>query len=292
MKKLSVKLLFFLLCLIIVIVFSGQAINGESDSPDRPKVALVLGGGAAWGLAHIGVLEVLEENNIEVDIISGTSAGAIVGAFHADGYSSSELKNSISELRWRDFLSPSFNGPGIFNTDRMENHIDSLLETEKIEDLPVPFSVSTTDLDTGEALSFDRGPLVKLISASAAVPIVFDPVEYDEYLLIDGGLVDNLPVQAARDLGADIIIAVDVNNNFSFTNRPEGTIEYGNRAYNILRKGQSRPENIDIYISPDLNNYRGFEFDEYESIIAQGRKSAEDKISEINELLHSKGLID
>lgn len=282
-------MIIFLVCLFVLLTWASETAQAESktlaDINEDNKIALVLGGGAAWGIAHIGVIDILTKEGLEFDIITGTSAGAIIGAFHADGYTDAELVDEISELSFTDFLFPSFDGLGFFSLDRMEEYFSENLSAENIEDLPIDFAVSTTNIDTGQPAVFTEGPLAKLITASSAVPVMFGPVEYEDYWLADGGLVDNLPVDTAKELGADIIIAVDVGGNFRFTRRPQGRIEYGNRVFNIMRQASYTPEGFDIYISPDLNNFSGTDFDNYSEIIQTGKLAAIDKMPEIKELL-------
>lgn len=282
-------LIIFLVCLFLLspLVLETAWAEGKTlaDVNEDKKIALVLGGGAAWGIAHIGVIDILTKEGLEFDIITGTSAGAIIGAFRADGYSNAELVDEISTLSFTDFLFPSFDGLGFFSLDRMEEYFSEKLSAENIEDLPIDFAVSTTNIDTGEPEVFTQGPLAQLITASSAVPVMFGPVEYKDYWLADGGLVDNLPVDTAKELGADIIIAVDVGGNFRFTRRPQGRIEYGNRVFNIMRQASYTPEGFDIYISPDLNNFSGTDFDNYAEIIEAGKLAAIDKMPEIRELL-------
>ncbi len=284
-------IIIFLICVFVLLPFSygtayaeNEDFENYADFAEDKKVALVLGGGAAWGISHIGVIDVLVNEGIEFDIITGTSAGAIIGAFHADGYSVEELINEIASVGFTDFLYPSFDGLGFFSLNRMEEYFSEKLSTENIEDFPMDFAISTTNIDTGEPEIFSEGPLAKLVTASSAVPIMFGPVEYDDYWLADGGLVDNLPVNAARELGADIVIAVDVGANFRFTRRPEGRIEYGNRVFNIMRKASYTPDGVDILIAPELDNFSGTDFDNYSEIIGVGQRAAEDKLSEIREL--------
>ncbi len=282
-------IIMILICLLILLPFNSEIVLAENNElqevTEEQKIALVLGGGAAWGIAHIGVIDVLVREGIEFDIITGTSAGSIIGAFHADGYSIDELVDEISTLGFTDFLYPSFDGLGFFSLNRMEEYFSEKLSTENIEDLPIDFAISTTNIDTGEPAVFSEGQLAKLITASSAVPVMFGPVEYEDYWLADGGLVDNLPVEAAKELGANIIIAVDVGGNFRFTRRPEGRIEYGNRIFNIMRQASYSPEGVDILISPELDNFSGTDFDNYSEIIGVGQKAAEEKLPEIKKLL-------
>ncbi len=253
-------------------------------SDDRPKVALVLGGGGAWGAAHIGVLEVLEENDIAVDMIAGTSAGAVAAAFYLDGYDTEGLSRQLSELSFLEVLRPSFGGLGFFRIDPVEEYFTERLDATQIEDLPVPLAITATDVDSGEAVTFTEGPLAKLLAASAAVPVVFDPMEYDGAMLADGGVVDNVPVFAAKELGADKVIAVNVGGSFSFEERPENRIQYANRIYNIMRKALYADYEVDVYINPDLTGISGTDFDEHAEITARGREAAEAALSKLKEL--------
>ncbi len=289
MKNYRNYLTIFLIFLLLLTPLASETIHSEDvelkNIDKDQKVALVLGGGAAWGIAHIGVIDILVKEGLEFDIITGTSAGSIIGAFHADGYTVDELIEEIATVGFTDFLFPSFDGLGFFSLDRMEEYFSEKLSVENIEDLPVDFAVSTTNIDNGKPAIFSEGPLAKLVTASSAVPVMFGPVEYDGYWLADGGLVNNLPVDAAKELGADIIIAVDVGGNFRFTRRPQGRIEYGNRVFNIMRQASYSPEGVDLLIAPDLNNFSGTDFDNYSELIEAGKLAAVDKLPEIRELL-------
>ncbi len=301
MKKIKISFFVVFFALIIMLIctdlmsstilneyFSSDAVNSEAvkaaQVPEEinnseEKVGLVLSGGGAWGLAHIGVLEVIEEYNIQIDLISGTSAGAIVGALYADGHSPAQMKEMISELQWRDFLFPTLNSLGFFSISTVEESLEERLDAQNIEDLPLEFYITVTDIDSGLALNYSSGPLAKLLSAAAAVPVLFEPVEYDDRLLADGGLSENLPVEVLKEAGADIIIAVDVAGNFSFTGRPEGIIDYGNRAFNIMRRNMQEDPDSDILIQPDLDGFSGIEFDEYSVLILRGREAAEEYLA-------------
>ena len=260
----------------------------ESERFEDGPVALVLGGGGAWGAAHIGVLEVLEEENIPVDMIVGTSAGAVAGAFYLDGYTTDELSKELEDLPFLEVLRPSLGGIGIFGTDPLEEFFQTRLDAERIEDLGATLAVTATDINTGESLYFDEGPLPLLLTASMAIPVVFDPVEYDGRLLADGGIVDNVPVAAARALGARTLIVVNVGGGFAFTGEPESTTEYANRIYNIMRKALHDAAEVDIYIDPDLDGISGTDFDAHEEIARRGREAAEAVVPDLRELFGTR----
>ena len=264
---------------------NGSDRHGERQPAEgRPKVALVLGGGGAWGAAHIGVLEVLEENDIAVDMIAGTSAGAVAAAFYLDGYDTEALSKQLAELSFLEVLRPSFGGMGFFRIDPVEEYFAERLESARIEDFSVPLAITATDVDTGEAVTFTSGPLAKLLAASAAVPVVFDPMEYEGMILADGGVVDNVPVFAAQEMGADKVIAVNVGGSFSFEERPANRIQYANRIYNIMRKALYSEYDVDVYINPDLTGISGTDFGEHAEITARGREAAEAALQELKEL--------
>ncbi len=264
---------------------NGSDRHGEQQpAKGRPKVALVLGGGGAWGAAHIGVLEVLEENDIAVDMIAGTSAGAVAAAFYLDGYDTEALSKQLAELSFLEVLRPSFGGMGFFRIDPVEEYFAERLECARIEDFSVPLAITATDVDTGEAVTFTSGPLAKLLAASAAVPVVFDPMEYEGMILADGGVVDNVPVFAAQEMGADKIIAVNVGGSFSFEERPANRIQYANRIYNIMRKALYSEYEVDVYINPDLTGISGTDFGAHAEITARGREAAEAALQELKKL--------
>ncbi len=257
----------------------------RGQEPERPTVALVLSGGGAWGAAHIGVLEVLAEHDIEFDMIAGTSAGAVAGAFYLAGYDIEGLSRQLAELSFLQVLRPSFGGLGFFRIDPVEQYFADRLDYDRLEDLPKPMAITATDIDTGKPVVFTEGPLARLLAASSAVPVVFDPLEYDGKLLADGGVVDNVPIDAARELGADRIIAVNVGGGFSLEERPEGRIEYANRIYHIMRMALYDEDDADVYISPDLDGIRGTDFDKHKEITRRGREAAEAALPEIKQLL-------
>jgi NTE family protein len=192
-------------------------VRNASQAPrdDRaPRVALVLGGGAARGFAHVGVLRVLEEAGIPVELVVGTSVGALVGALYADGHDARALEHLARDLDRDDFfdfgLAPALFGTGLAKGERLEAWMTDHLRTLRIEQLELPFAAVATDLGDGSVVVLDRGEVARAVRASSAIPGVFEPVELGGRLLVDGGVVANLPVKAARDLGADVIVAVDV----------------------------------------------------------------------------------
>jgi len=177
-------------------------------------VGLALGSGAARGLAHIGVLKYLEENSIDVGWIAGSSIGALVGAAYAAGISSHEMTQIIEHLDWKFMVkhfSPTFATRGMVSGHSLTSFFHSLFGDVKIEDLKIPFRTIATDIHTGERVVISKGSLVDAVRASISIPVVFQPINIAQHALVDGGLVDPVPVEIVRQMGATIVIAVSVS---------------------------------------------------------------------------------
>ena len=236
-------------CILSISFLSGHVIamqdEGGVNESDRLKIGLVLSGGGARGAAHVGVLKVLEENRIPVDVISGTSFGAIVGGLYAAGYSADELEEILENIDWKESLSGraprderSFkrkqdddgflikfkigikdgelrlpNGLITPNNLRLtlQDLVNEISNVDDFDDLAIPFRAVATDLETGMAVVLERGNLASAMVASMAVPALFPPIEHDGRLLVDGGVSNNVPVNVARAMGADIVIVVDIS---------------------------------------------------------------------------------
>jgi len=181
----------------------------------RPKIALVLGGGGARGFSHIGVIKVLEENKIPVDIIVGTSAGALIGGLYASGMQVPELEKIGRDIGWNKISNVSsmkiirmFTNESLFSTNKLETYLKFHIGEKRFDQTKIPFACISCDIKTGERIVFKEGELAFAMRASATIPGVFEPVEYRHRFLIDGGIVDNLPVDIAKVMGADFILAV------------------------------------------------------------------------------------
>jgi len=184
----------------------------NTKSKSKRKLALVLGSGAARGLSHIGVLKVLEEKKIPVDAIIGCSMGALIGGAYAAGVTPLQMENIACETNWlrvaKLFLPRHFQQEGLIDGSRIEEFLVALVGEQNIENLSIPFAAIATDIWTGEEIVLQNGSLVKAIRASTSFPFLFSPVKINGRFLVDGGVVNPLPVNVARDMGADIVIAV------------------------------------------------------------------------------------
>ena len=180
-------------------------------TPSRPKLGVALGSGAARGLAHIGVLKVLEESGIPIDIITGTSMGAFIGAMYAAGVPVAQMEQVALEIDWLSMarlLAPVMPTSGLSDGKKLVAFMAELLPARDFKDLDLPFAVTATDISTGEAVIIKQGDLLEALRASLAFPGIFSPVRFGQRFLVDGGLCNPIPTDAARSLGAEIIIGV------------------------------------------------------------------------------------
>ncbi|HNX57614.1 MAG TPA: patatin-like phospholipase family protein, partial [Spirochaetota bacterium] len=195
------------------------------DSPSRPRIALVLGGGAARGFAHVGVIRALEQEHIPIDMIVGTSVGSLIGAMYASNANSFELEWTAFTLEQDDIFDYGIlsviSGMGVVKGDKLEDFVKKKVKVVNIEQMKIPYAAVATDLNRGTRVVLDHGPVAKAVRASSSIPGVFQPVDYNGRLLVDGGVIENIPISVAKEKGADIIIAVDISENvtnFKITN--------------------------------------------------------------------------
>jgi NTE family protein len=223
--------------------------------PPKPKIALVLGGGAARGFAHVGVIRVLEQEKIPIDMVVGTSVGALIGAIYASDLSSFELEWTAFQLEKDDLFDfgvlNAVAGMGFAKGDKLETWVKGHIKPANIENLRLPFAAVASDLNWGYKVVLDSGSVARAIRASAAIPGVFQPVRHQGKILVDGGVVDNIPTSVAKARGADIVIAVDISGNVGNTNITN-LVDVSLQATNImfaLNVEQSRKD-ADILIKP------------------------------------------
>lgn len=183
----------------------------------RPKIGIALSGGAVRGISHIGILKALERHSIPVDLIAGTSMGALIGALYASGMSIAEMEQHANTAKWKELIDFTVPKNGLIAGRKIEDYIKKILKKHNFEELQMPLSIIVTDLNTGEKIVFNQGDLIKAIKASIAVPGIFEPIVDDTSILADGGLVDPIPVDVVKGMGADIVIAVDLAVEISKT---------------------------------------------------------------------------
>jgi NTE family protein len=289
--------------------------NRDTQPAGRPKVCLVLSGGGARGAAHIGVIEVLEEMHIPIDCITGTSMGSIVGGLYASGMSTREITKSLNTIDWEDAFNDNIpredrsfrrkrdddlylikHKAGIGDDGKIKlptgflqgQKIDLIFkelvlpvsDIKNFDHLRIPFRAVATDIATGQAVVLDSGDLAKSMRASMSVPSIFAPVEMNGRLLVDGGVSNNLPVDVARDMGADIVIAVDISTPLKKKEKLTSAVSITGQLTGILTRRNTEEQiaalsGRDILIVPDLGDITSADFTESEKAVPKGRAAAE-----------------
>ncbi len=263
----------------------------EIFKPKPKKVALVLGGGGARGIAHIGILKVFEREGLKVDLIVGTSMGAVIGASYSLGHSSYIMEENAAKISWTDIFDPTIPKMGLIEGVKMQHVIEDILKNKTFSDIGIPLAVVTTDIEKAEEVVFTSGALSKVVRASCSWPGMFTPVRIDGRLLVDGGVKNSVPVSVARRLGADFVIACDVG--FCVTKDRE----IGNILRLLLQSFQIMGEELntyqsreaDVIIEPDLGDIDQSAFDKTTEIIQKGLEAGEKALPVLRKrLAHTK----
>jgi len=260
----------------------------------KPKIALVLGGGAARGFAHVGVIRVLEQEKIPLDMVVGTSVGSLIGAIYASNPNSFDLEWTAFTLEKDDLFDygilGAFTGMGVVKGEKLESFVQNKIPVANIEDLKLPFAAVATDLNRGARVVLDRGSVARAVHASSAIPGVFEPVNYQGKLLVDGGVMENIPISVAREKGADIVIAVDISENvtnFNITNLVDVTMQ----AVNIMfdENVKNTEKDADILISPSVGDVAMLDFTQKKRCMQAGIEATQKAIPEIRRKIEEWG---
>lgn len=255
-----------------------------------PRVALVLGGGAARGFAHVGVLRVLEQERIPVDLIVGTSVGSLIGALYAEERNSFELEWTAFQLEKDDLFDYGVmnvvTGMSFAAGDRLEKWITEKIKVRNIEDMKVPFAAVATDLNWGTRVVLDRGSVARAVRASSAIPGVFPPVSHVGKLLVDGGVSDNIPIAVAREKGADIVIAVDISENLGNTNI-RNIVDVVLQATNIMfaLNVEHSKRGADVLVTPRIGDVGMLDFGQKKRCMLAGIDAARDVVPRIRQAI-------
>jgi len=291
---------------LLLVFFSGLTLFAQKK--ERPKIGLVLSGGGAKGFAHIGVLKVIEDAGIKIDYIGGTSMGAVVGGLYAAGYNAAQLDSIFKATNFDELLSdyiprqtknfyekrndevysvvlpfnkykigiPDALSKGVYNFNLLSRITRNVRHVRDFNELPIPFVCIGSDIETGQQVVLNKGNLARAMIASSAFPSLFSPVEYQDRFLVDGGVVNNYPIDEVRKLGADIIIGVDVQNDLLDRKALNDATKILVQITN-LHSIDKMKENIlktDIYIRPDIRDYGVMSFDSGQEILSKGEEAA------------------
>ena len=260
----------------------------------REKIGLALGGGAAKGLAHIGVLEVLEKEGIRFDMIAGTSAGAAIGALHAQGKTAAAIKELALNMDWKQrarLVDLTFPKTGFIAGKKIRKLLESIIGDVSFSDLEIPLACTATDLMTGEEIVIDRGSVIDAVRASISIPVILSIAKWQGRFLVDGVLVDPVPVTTARAMGADKVIAVNLLHTGQHVDTRK--IKTPN-IFNVMMQTVHIPSDhlvktslsgADIIIEPDLSAIGFADFHLARESIRRGQLAAADAIPHIKRLL-------
>ena len=301
-----------LLLFVSLLIFTQISLGQENQ---QPKIGLVLSGGGAKGLAHIGVLKVIDSLGIKVDYIAGTSMGAVVGGLYASGYSAKQLDSIFSRIDVDALLQdytprgsksfyekrndeiyaltlpftkfklglPSGLSKGLYNFNLLSALTQQVSHIRDFDKLPIPFLCIATDAETGEKVVLDKGVLAQNMIASGALPTLYSPVEINGRLLIDGGVVDNYPIEELKARGIDIIIGVDVQDGLKTREELKGVTSVLSQINNfsMIEKMEGKKKATDIYIKPDIKGYSVVDFEKGKEIIEKGKEKALENIQKL-----------
>ena len=258
----------------------------EPEPPPRPRIGLALGGGFARGIAHLGVLRVLEREHIPIDCVAGTSVGAIIAASYASGAAVEAILDRALRTTLRDFARWSLSRYGLATNTRMESYIYDFCGRCTIEKLKMPLAICAVDLLSGEPYNFTHGDVAIALRASCAYPGLFQPVEYEGRLLVDGFLAGPVPVDAARALGAEQVIGVYLGMGGP-SPRPKHLGEILWRSFAIMQNQavQRRDRQPDVMILPEVREFEWDGFSRAKQLVAAGEEAARLALPRIRDLL-------
>ena len=278
-------------CRILAIVNAESPIRGNGPAcaagESRPCIGVALGGGFSRGFAHLGVLQVLEQNHIPISHIAGTSVGSILGAAYASGAPLAKILATCRDIKFRDIARWRVSRLGLASNHRLSDLMDRVFAARTFEQLRIPMAVVATDLATFDPVVFTQGPLVDAIRASCAFPGLFEPVEIGTRCLADGGLVAQVPTVAARQIGADRVLGVSVGIQDGRRGAPKNIFQVVARAVCAAQKHQleSWERHADLVLRPDVQHLAWDDFERASDAIEAGALAATRALPRIKKLL-------
>jgi len=254
-----------------------------------PSIGIALSGGAAWGYAHLGVLQAFEHHDIRPDYISGTSVGALVGALYAFDIPLQEMRTAAEKLRWKDVSSFTISKLGLLSNEEIGELLEKMLGKVSIEEASIPLAIVAADIATGEKVVIRSGDLASAVMASSCVPGIFTPVKRTDRMLIDGMVVENLPISPLREMGADIIVAVNLGSEKKYR-EPDNLIDVLLNAFNIALDLASREnlDDADVLIEPKVAEIKRSDLKNAVQLYAEGYHAGSVAVGEIRSIIEKK----
>jgi NTE family protein len=278
-----------LLGILVVFIFAVSSCATMSPTSKTAKIAVVLGAGSSKGFAHIGALKVLEMNQIPINMIVGTSVGSAVGSLYAYGYDAFQLQRisfAVGQGDIVDFIIPlPING--FIRGEKLEEFINKTLNNTPMEKLRIPFYAVATDIQNGQEVVFASGNTGQAVRASCSIPGIFRPVQIGGRMYVDGGVVSPIAVDAARRLGADIVIAVDISGGIDRT-KPESTMATIFQTFNIMyaKLSDIQLARADVVIRPKVDYIGSSDFSKRNEAILEGEKAAMEALPQITQIIN------
>jgi len=269
----------------------GREVTGLSPTPQNvqnsPSIGLALGGGFARGIAHVGVLKVLEEENIPIRFIAGTSVGALIGAAYCSGVSPAELEQIATRVRFKHFARWTLSRYGFASNQRMIGFLNSILKVKTFKELRIPLAVTATDFSTGEGVVFQSGPLVEPVRASCAYPGMFLPVRFEGRLLVDGMLAHAVPTIPLRVMGAQRVLAVHLKGHWTSGEGPRHLFDVIGQCFAIAQEMNCDlwKKAADLVLEPDVNGYKYDAFEYSPALVRAGELATRAALPEIRKWL-------
>lgn len=261
----------------------------EKNEISRPKVGLALSGGSALGISHIGALRCLIDRNIPIDFISGTSAGSVVAAAYAFGVPFEKMIEISRRLSWSNVSKFGYSKLGLNSNEPVGDIIEEMIGNAKIEDALIPLAIVATDIDTGEKVVFRKGSVAQAVRASTCIPAFFVPVEIGKRRVVDGGLVENVPMSPLKEMGADLLIGVNLGHWRTFK-KTHNVLDVITNSYSIMLRPQMAPSFFEgsIMIDPHLEKYRASDFEKADDLMKVGYEAANKMVARIEKQLQEK----
>lgn len=270
----------------------GRELSGHSHTiPAQPGIGLALGGGFARGIAHIGVFKVLEEENIPIRMIAGTSVGALIGAAYCSGLSTEELEKIAAQVRFKHLAKWTLSRFGFASNHRMTGFLNRVLKVRTFEELRIPLAVTATDFSTGEGVVFHSGPLIDPVRASCSYPGMFLPVTIRGRMLIDGMLSHAVPTVPLRQMGAERVLAIQLKSSWAQGEAgPRHLFDVIGQCFAIAQEMNSGPwkQAADLIVEPDVTAYKYDDFEHSPDLIRAGELATRAAIPEIRKWLQSE----
>jgi len=247
--------------------------------PNKVATGLALGGGAVLGAAHIGVLQALSEFNFSVEFIAGTSIGSFVASLYAFGKTPREIQKIALDLKWPDVSGLSLSRYGLLSLDKLGTLVEESIGDVDIQQAKIPLALVTTDITSAEKIVLREGPVASGVMASSCIPGIFKPVTIGDRMLVDGGIVENVPVSPLKKMGAERIFAVDLNACNTYE-KPDNIVDVLLNSFDMVIRNATRfqTREADILITPDLSGFSRFDTSRIEKLVEEGYRAATEKL--------------